>query len=133
LPAIAVFAADFATGFAVLEETLETDAAFDAAAFKAAVFTPAVFEAAVLAATLAVLLGISPLLFLEDFPALLLAAVRAFVPAVRARTRAAPRRAADALEVFFLRVFCDTTCAWTCHALFDVFTGARQGYKQVKT
>jgi hypothetical protein len=125
LLATPVFAADFAAGFAVLEAPLEADAPFDAAAFNAAVFT-AVFEAAVLAATLAVLLGISPLLFLEDFPAEPLAAVRAFVPAVRARTRA-PRRAADALEVFFLRVFCDTTCAWTCHALFYVFTGAPQG------
>jgi hypothetical protein len=128
LPATTVFGADFAAGFAVLEPALEADAVFDEA-----VFEPAVFEATVLAGILAVLLGISPLLFLEGFPAEPLAAVRVFVAAVRARTRAAPRRAADALDVVFFRVFCDTVCAWTCHALLDVFTGALLGSQAAKT
>jgi hypothetical protein len=124
LLAAIVFGADFAVGFAVLEPAFEADAAF---------FKPAVFEATVLAGILAVLLGISPLLFLEDFPAEPLAAVRVFVVAVRARARVAPRRAADALDVVFFRVFCDTVCAWTCHALLNVFTGALWGSQAAKT
>jgi hypothetical protein len=128
LLATAVFVTALAAGFAVLEPAFEADVVFEAT-----VFEPAVFEAAALADVLAVLLGISPLLFLEDLAAEPLAAGRVIRAAVRARVRVAPRRAADdALEVFFLRGFCDTACAWTCHALFDVFTGALRGCKQVK-
>jgi hypothetical protein len=124
LPATAVFDAGFAAGLvAVLEPAFEADAVF---------FEPAVFETAALAEILAVLLGISPLLFLEGLAAEPLAAVRVLRAAVRARDLAAPRRAADALDVFFLRVFCDTACAWTCHALLDVFTGTLPGQKRVK-
>jgi hypothetical protein len=127
----ATFVADFAIGLTeVLEPTFEADAVFEAIVFEPA-FEAAVFEAAVLAAfagILAVLLGISPLLFLEDFPAEPLAAVvRVIEAAVRARTFAAPRRAVDALELVFLRVFCDTACAWDTHAFLDVHAGALPG------
>jgi hypothetical protein len=91
------FAADFTVGLTeVLEATFEADAVFEATvfepAFEAAVLEAAVLEAAVLADILTVLLGISPLLFLEDFPAEPLAAVvRVIGAAVRVRTFAAPR------------------------------------------
>jgi hypothetical protein len=86
------FAADFTVGLTeVLEPTFEADAVFEAIVFEPA-FEAAVFEAAVLADILAVLLGISPLLFLEDFPAEPLAAVvRVIGAAARARAFAAPR------------------------------------------
>jgi hypothetical protein len=118
LLATAVFAAGFAAGLvAVLDPSFEAAAVFDAAileaaVFEAAAFEAAVFEAAALADILAVLLGISPLLALEDLVAEPLAAVRVTRVAVRARALFAPRLAADAVEVFFLRVFCDTACAW---------------------
>jgi hypothetical protein len=111
------FAADFTVGLTeVLEPTFEVDAVFEAIVFapvfEAAAFEAAVFEVVVLADILAVLLGISPLLFLEDFPAEPLAAVvRVIGAAVRVRAFAAPRRGVEALEFVFLRVFCDTACA----------------------
>jgi hypothetical protein len=119
---MAAFAADLTVGLtAVLEPTFEADAvfeaivfepAFEAAAFEAEVFELAVLEVVVLADILAVLLGISPLLFLEDFPAEPLAAVvRVIGAAVRVRAFAAPRRGVEALEFVFLRVFCNTACA----------------------
>jgi hypothetical protein len=122
------FVADFAVDLTeVLEPTFEAEAVFEAIVLEPA-FEAAAFEIAVLAAfagVLAVLLGISPLLFLEDFPAEPLAAVvRLMGAAVRARTFAAPRRAVDALEPFFLRVFCDTACAWLPHAFLDVHARA---------
>ena len=78
-----------------------------------------VFEAVAFAAVLAVLSGISLLLFFEDF------AAEAFwrpssLRTARARPLDALRLAAAAflviLEALFLRVFCDTACARNCHA-----------------
>jgi hypothetical protein len=83
------------------------------------------------------LFGIALLLFLEDFAAEELAAVRVTLTDARERLLVALRLAedaffadlfldaadfealdfaTDALDALFLRVFCDTACAWNCHA-----------------
>jgi hypothetical protein len=83
------------------------------------------------------LFGIALLLFLEDFAAEDLAAVRVTLTDARERLLVALRLAedaffadlfldaadfeeldftTDALDALFLRVFCDTACAWNCHA-----------------
>jgi hypothetical protein len=92
-------------------------ATFEAAGFGAVAFT----------AVFAVLLGIALLLFLEDFAAVALVAVRLSLGEVRTRLLVAPRLAAAAffepLEILFLRVFCDTACARNCHAPVRCFHG----------
>jgi hypothetical protein len=84
-----------------------------------------VFEVTAFAAVF--LGGIALLLFFEDFAAV------AF-PAGRARLLDALRLAAaaflDGLEVLFLRVFCDTACAWNCHAPVRWFS--RKACERVK-
>jgi hypothetical protein len=89
----------------------------------AAVLEAVAFEPVAFAAVLAVLFGIALLLFLEDF------AADAFSDA-RARLLVALRLAAAAFlegfEALFLRVFCDTACAWNCHAPVRCFRGNSQ-------
>jgi hypothetical protein len=90
--------------FAVVFCAIDLDVAFGAVF--AAVLTPLALTALVLTALV--------------FTALVLAAVR-----VEAAERAAlaPRLAAadfTPLTTLFLRVFCDTACAWTATPLFDV-------------
>lgn len=116
-------------------EAVALDPAFEAAVFEAeaTVFEAAVFDVAVFADALAVLLGISPLLFLEDFPAERLAAVvRAIEAAVRARAFVPPRRAVDVLELVFLRVFCDTARAWMPTPSWMFTPESFRTHKQVK-
>jgi hypothetical protein len=97
----------FATtlGAVVLGAVLEL-ATFEAVAFATVAFT----------AVFAVLFGIALLLFFEDLAAEALAAFRGSLEEVRTRLLVALRLAADAfldpLEILFLRVFCDTACAW---------------------
>jgi len=98
-------------------------AVLEAATFEAVAFEPLAF-----AAVFAVLFGIVLLLFLEDFAAEALEAIRADLREARARLLVALRLAAAAflevdLEALFLRVFCDTACARNCHAPVRCFHG----------
>jgi hypothetical protein len=92
-------------------------AALAVAGFAAAALDSTDFDSTALAEVFAVLLGIELLLFLEDFAAAGLAAaafaaVRVALAGGRTRPLVALRLAAGAffaaLEILFLRVFCDT-------------------------
>ena len=104
-----------ATGLATTALAGGLAAILGAATFEAVAFEPVAF-----AAVLAVLLGISLLLFFEDFAAEALVALRESLKDARARPLVPLRLAAaavlEALETLFLRVFCDTACARNCHA-----------------
>jgi hypothetical protein len=116
--ALAVLAA------AVLEATV-----FEATVLAEANFEAVAFEPVAFAAVFAVLFGIELLLFFEDFAA---DALVAFRPS-RARPFVAPRLATaaffEALDVLFVRVFCDTACARNGHAPVRCFTGTHRGLK----
>jgi hypothetical protein len=115
-------ATGLATGLAAVLATV-FGAVLEAATFEAVAFEPVAF-----AAVFAVLFGIAPLLFFEDFAAEALVAIRADLREARARLFVALRLAAAAfltvvLEALFLRVFCDTACARNCHAPVRWFHG----------
>jgi hypothetical protein len=111
-----------------------------AGVLEAATFEAVAFATVAFAAVLAVLFGIALLLFFEDLAAealltgvlltAVLAAFRGSLTEVRTRPFVALRLTADAfrepLEILFLRVFCDTACAWRIATpLFEVFTGTQ--------
>jgi hypothetical protein len=79
------------------------------------------------------LLGIALLLFFEDLAAEALPADRVSLTGGRERLLVALRLAADAFfepfETLFLRVFCDTACAWIATPLFDVFVRVPQAIR----
>ena len=91
-----------------------------------ATFEAVAFEPVAFAAVFAVLFGISLLLFLEDFAAVALAAVRVSFREVPERLLVPLRLTAvaflETLEALFLRVFCDTACARNCHAPVRCFS-----------
>jgi len=88
------------------------------------------FEPVAFAAVFAFLFGIELLLFFEDFAAGALVAFRVS----RARLFVAPRLTTvaalfEALDVLFVRVFCDTACARKSHAPVRSFTGTHRGLR----